>query len=395
MMNQGRLLMLKTWLKAAIILALSVSSIFGLTSANAQSTYQISTVKDVTPTPYYVANYKKTLYAWDKTHTKRITVLNQLPGVSWYATQKVTIIHGHQTTTYLHIASEYGLDYGYVPAKDMRKGFDPTDDEKPAYHPTTSTTGSQIPVKRVSEKAFSKVIPSLTKNTYYQTTKKLTVKMPFSVYISGTINEPITLPVGTVVAGNRSRTEMTIASSYLSQNLLKAGYQQNLWTDNGESYTPNPMAFKAIPRPAYLPKNGSHGDLYLGGVNALRNQYNALSKQSIQLTTNGYVEVHQNNPQDRAIAYTAQPTTSVKIKRTQIKGHTCYLYLAKNLNGFKTTKVRYHGTTQYRLAFVNQQKTYSITFENDDDFVEPSYYGLMSFGGKTFYTPYGTIPNDN
>jgi len=69
--------------------------------------------------------------------------------------------------------------------------------------------------------------------------------------------------------------------------------------------------------------------------------------------------------------------------------------LAKNLNGFKTTKVRYHGTTQYRLAFVNQQKTYSITFENDDDFVEPSYYGLMSFGGKTFYTPYGTIPNDN
>lgn len=55
--------MLKTWLKAAIILALSVSSIFGLTSANAQSTYQISTVKDVTPTPYYVANYKKTLYA--------------------------------------------------------------------------------------------------------------------------------------------------------------------------------------------------------------------------------------------------------------------------------------------------------------------------------------------
>ncbi len=51
--------MLKTWLKAAIILALSVSSIFGLTSANAQSTYQISTVKDVTPTPYYVANYKK------------------------------------------------------------------------------------------------------------------------------------------------------------------------------------------------------------------------------------------------------------------------------------------------------------------------------------------------
>lgn len=209
----------------------------------------------------------------------------------------------------------------------------------------------------------------------------------------GRINKTVVLPAGTIIHGDKYSKWLTINSAYLSQRFLKSGYREGFWAD-ADDWTPSVSAkdFKHVKHPSYLPKSISNGDLYLGGLSAL--QHSSLSRQSIQITSDGYVEIHKNNPLGRSTEYQGQPITSVKIKRTRIKGHTRYLYLAMPLKGFKTNKVRYHGKYQYRLAFINRQRTYSRSQATDDNDFPPQYYGIMSFGGKTFYTPYKEIPYD-
>lgn len=393
--------MLKNLIRFTATAALFAGSLVTLntTQASAQSAYQLSNTQTVTPKPYHLTSYKATIYSWDKTHTKRMALLSDegMRYMTWYVTQTATMTYKGKSTTYFRLADNYGRDYGYASAKSLVKGFDPKDDENLPYKPSTKTT-STANIHRVSEKVFAKDVPSLTKNTYYRTTQKVSLPTDFTTYLSsGTFKVTTSLPKGTVVAGDRYSTQLSITTSELSRNLLAPGYQQNLWASTSSATTSAAKinAFQKTKRPAYLPKNGSNGDLYLGGVTALKNKYNGLAKQTVQITTNGYVEVRKNNPSGESTEYQAKPSVSDKIKRTTIKGHTRYLYLANPLKGFKTTKVTYRGTTQYRLAFTNQLKTYAEITYSDDEPTSPSYYGLMSFGGKTFYTPYGIIPDDN
>lgn len=392
--------MFKHSLKIALVTAVAISGTLALTTTvNAKSTYRLTNIQtETTPMPYHVANPKKTTYTWDKQHTKRLIDLNYLQYASYFVTEKATMNHSGKTTPYVRIANEYGADYGYVAAKALVKGYDPKDDEDMAYQPSSKVLAT-IPISRVSEEVFSKDVPNLTKNQYYRTTRAVKLNAPFTTYLDmGNVNTKVTLPKGTIVEGRRGYTGMTISTEYLSKNILKPGYKRGFWAESGGSSTASSSkinAFLKVKRPSYLPKNGSHGDLYIGGATAIRNQFKALSKQTVQITSNGYVEVRKNNPAGKTTEYRAQPQNSVKIKRTRIKGHTRYLYLAKTLKGFKTTKINYRGAKQYRLALTNPLKTYMEPSYDEDEELTPVYYGLMKFGGKTFYTSYGEIPDDN
>lgn len=393
--------MFKHWISTTAILTLLVGGTVALgTTAYAKSTSQIKATKTVAkPQPYHVINPKQKTYSWNKNHVKRLMAMNYLGHISYFVTEKATLTHNGRTTAYYRIADEYGRDYGYVIASALAKGYDPKDDEKMAYTPTAKKTPAAATMTRVSEKAFAKAAPNLTKNKYYRITKRLKLSTAFTTYLDmGAIKTITTLPKGTIVEGNHTHSQMLIGTNLLSQNILNPGYKQTLWTATDGSVTKKVStvsAFQRVKRPAYLPKNGSHGDLYLGGVSALRRHNIGLAKQTVQLTSNGYVEVRNNDTTGEPAEYRAKPQVSVKIKRTIVKGHTRYLYLVRSLKGFKTTKVSYHGTTQYRLAFTNQRKTYAEPNYSEEWNLAPSYYGLMTFGGKTFYTPYGETLDDH
>lgn len=262
----------------------------------------------------------------------------------------------------------------------------------------TYETDTTLPVtaKKVLAKQLTQLTKAATARKYYRTTKKMTVKAPFDAYVSGSLPYRITLPKGTVVAGisttqrqhGKTVRTLQLETFRLNRKLLMPGYQHGLWAGESSAVTTAVGSFTRVKRPAYLPKNNSAGDLYLGSTTkALLT--NKLAKQSVQVTTNGYLEVRQNATSGRSTEYRAKPKTSVKIQRTSIKGHTRYLYLAKQLSGFKTTKVRSHGKTQYRLALTNPQKTIAVDSdpEGDGD-SSPSYYGFLKLGGKMFYTLY-------
>lgn len=391
--------MLKRRIKIITLMMLLLGiGVFSPVTAHAQSGYKITSTHDVTPEPYYVVKNPRTRYSWNKTHTKKMLILKALDGISWYVNQKVTLTQAGKSTIYFHILDSYGYSRGYVNANDMRKGFNPVDDERPAYQPVLQSTWTgkhTDPTKLLTKNAFTKVSKKLVQNQYYRTKKSVKINVPFTTYLSmGVINVPTTLPAGTIVEGEKSSKWLLINSAYLSQRVLHPGYHQGLWADKDNRGVASTLAknFKHVRHPGYLPKRISHGDLYLGGLSAIRHSA-ALSKQSVQITSDGYVEVRQNQPWADAIVYTAKPSTSVKIKRTRINGHTRYLYLAKPLKGFKTTKVRYYGKKQYRLSFVNQQKSYAVIINDDTQDVPITYYGVMRFGGKTFYTPYGDVPD--
>lgn len=402
--------MSKLGIKVVAALALFVGGGMLTTTTAQASAYKITSSEDITPTPYYLTRYTKPRYAWDKTHTKKMTVLNFIyPYYDEYVVQKVTMRHNGKDTAYFHLKTCYGTDLGYVTTDGFKKGYNPQGDEQIPFDDGNANRPASEPHRQMinptTKKEFAKAAKQIGEYDFYKTTKKMTFNVPFTAYTGfGDVNIPITIPAGTLIQGeaNASGPAFFLSAGLLSQKILNPGYREGLWLPEGglSIYNRKKMKnFKRVKRPAYLPKNGSTGDFYSGGMTAMQYRGSLLSKQSVQITTDGYVEVRQNNPKDDAIVYSSKPATSVKIKRTRIKSHTRYLYLAKKLKGFKTTKVRYKGKHQYRLALVNLQDTYETPpYDSEyDDMpytVPSSYFGIMHLGGKTFYTPYGSIPYD-
>ncbi|MFT8318454.1 MAG: hypothetical protein ABF651_09360 [Sporolactobacillus sp.] len=259
--------------------------------------------------------------------------------------------------------------------------------------PKTPTTLSEVAFKKLDKVFFNT-------DTFYKTTKAVKIQVPFTGYNGGaSLTKTVTLPKGTVVASDGIRRTkvngkyikvIDIHSNLLSANLLKSGYAAGLVAsrDWQTQFTPN-KNFKQIKRPSYLPSY-SYGDLYLGSTTAIKYRATKLSKQSIVVTSNGYVEVHKNVANANSASYYSKPTVSAKIQRTVVKNHTRQLFLNKKLSGFKTTKVRYQGKTQYRLDLTNQHK-YRVVQPFEDEDSGPAYYTLYLVGGKTFYTPLGSI----
>jgi len=199
----------KNWIKLTVAVALLAGSSLALTTtADAKTTYQMTDTQTVTPKPYHITNPQKALYSWDKTHTKRMANLASLEYSSWYVLEKDTMVHSGKSTTYFKIADNYGTQYGYVYAKGLTKGFDPKDDEPLPYKPTTRVSGT-AKIQRVSEVTFAKATPSLTKNTYYRTTKRVKLSTDFTTY----------LDMGTNNCGSRHRTSI-IRSCFLCFTLL-------------------------------------------------------------------------------------------------------------------------------------------------------------------------------
>ncbi|MFT8391552.1 MAG: hypothetical protein ABF683_09715 [Sporolactobacillus sp.] len=259
--------------------------------------------------------------------------------------------------------------------------------------PKTPTTLGEIAFNKLDKEFFNT-------DSFYKTTKAVKIQVPFTGYNGGaSLTKSVTLPKGTVVAGNDvSRTKVngkyikviSIHSNLLSANLLKSGYAAGLVASSNwqTQFTPG-KNFKEIKRPSYLPSY-SYGDLYLGSTAAIKYRAIKLSKQSIVITTNGYIEIHKNSARANSASYFSKPIVSAKIERTVVKNHTRQLFLNKKLSGFKTTKVQYQGKTQYCLDLTNQHE-YRVVQPLEDGDDGPAYYMLYIVGGKTFYTPLGSI----
>lgn len=119
--------MLKNWSKiAATTLSMGVGVLFITTTSFASSKYVIKQTQTIPRTAYHITNSSETLFTWNKNHTKRLRIINQLDTkkqkMSWWADEKVEMEHNGKTSTYLHLESEYG-SAGYVDAKAMTQGY--------------------------------------------------------------------------------------------------------------------------------------------------------------------------------------------------------------------------------------------------------------------------------
>ncbi|MFC6180833.1 hypothetical protein [Lactiplantibacillus daowaiensis] len=238
--------------------------------------------------------------------------------------------------------------------------------------------------------------------TYYQTTKKVTISAQFmpSYVEGGDISmHKVTLPKGTIIAGeksavtkhNKTTYQMYLYPSDLGYNVLKPNLSNGYTsTPSMRSWSKATSSFKKVSRPTYLPTY-SYGDMYAGStVSAIQ------SKQTkrIQITSNGYVEVHKKVAKAEPDSQLYQkPSAAAKIERTTVKGSTRYLYLNKKLSGFTTTKVKQNGKTRYRLAMKNLHTPIYIKGQYDDD-IPGSFYSIYNLGGHKYFTYIGDDDTD-
>lgn len=236
----------------------------------------------------------------------------------------------------------------------------------------------------------------LNTNNYYQTKRATKVHLEYAQIGSDKgYTKSVTLPKGTIVGGQLGKSNTTgkmnaqldFMGGQLNYALVNKSVKKGYLAD-GDGYSTAISSFKKISTPAYLP-TWSYGDLYLGGTSVAK-QYRAVyPSQSVQITTNGYVEVHKKGSVKSWMDYYLnKPIASVKIKKTTTKGNTRYLYLSSALKGFKTTRVGKKGAYEYRLIMTNLHKPVTIPSHDEDSDVS-SFVSLYSLGGVTYYTPIG------
>lgn len=240
-------------------------------------------------------------------------------------------------------------------------------------------------------------------DSFYKTKKKIKAKVAFTGYDGGFEQlKTVTIPKGTIVEGDKPNryklngkwtSVVTLRTNVLSSRVLKPGYQTGLVAssyNNGNAQQVTPAsALQKIKRPKYL-VNYNYGAFYSGSSTAINNRLTKLSPRSIQVTSDGYVEVRKNTTNANSASYYRQPDSSVKIQRVTVKGQTRQLFLSKSIKGLKTVKVTYHGKTQYRLTMTNQRQ-YRVAQPFDDSDDGPSFYMLYTIAGKAYYTPLGSV----
>ncbi|GAX01326.1 hypothetical protein [Secundilactobacillus silagei] len=241
----------------------------------------------------------------------------------------------------------------------------------------------------------------LRTSTYYQTTKATKMSLEYAKIDSATdksYSKTITLPKGTIIAGKLTKSSTTgkmnadmslmgdlVGGEPLHYTLVNKAAKKGYVADGlGTSTTPS--AFKRVSTPAYIP-TWSYGDLYLGGSSAAKQFLASYPNQKVQITTDGYVEVHQKgSAKNWEFYYANKPVTAAKIKKTTAKGTTRYLYLSSSLKGIKTTRVGNKGAYEYRLALKNLHDPLKLPAINEDSNV-PTFVSRYSLGGVAYYTP--------
>ncbi|MCT3566339.1 hypothetical protein [Levilactobacillus brevis] len=236
----------------------------------------------------------------------------------------------------------------------------------------------------------------LNTDTYYKT--KWAVKAKVTYYQEkkpdNQYTKAITLPKGTIISGQiipkhqlahgQWGNEMVTTGGDLNYKLLNAQVKKGYLASGVVSYALS--GFKKVKTPVYIPTY-SHGDLYLGDAKATR-KGDTQVKQTVRITTNGYVELrHRAANVDSDTMWASQPTSQAKIKRTQVKGATRYLYLGTNMKGIKTTRVGKKGAYQYRLTFKNLHQPQNLSYYDDDRGEVYVFDSLYALGGVTYYTP--------
>lgn len=236
----------------------------------------------------------------------------------------------------------------------------------------------------------------LLTSTYYRTTRAVTAHVTYYKATNADTHKTgtLTLPKGTVVSGwfipkhhlanGRWGMEMSIFSDQLNYALMNSRPKKGYHVSAAVSY--NLKSFKKVKAPAYLPTY-SIGNLYLGGAKVAKRGQDA-AKQTVQITSNGYVEVHHLTKLSSETDLLAnKPVSSAKIMKTRVKGAVRYLYLNKKLKGHHTVRVGKQGAYQYRLAFKNLHQPQNLSAYDDDRGEIYDFDSLYSLGGVTYFTP--------
>lgn len=233
----------------------------------------------------------------------------------------------------------------------------------------------------------------LNMSTYYKATKTVSVKIGYEKNTDETkgYTKTMKLPKGTIVAGmivpkhklpnGKWDDQLSfVVENRLNYALFNRNVRQGYRAGYGIAYPVS--TFKKIKTPAYMP-TWSYGDLYLGGAKAI----DTTSKRSAQITTNGYVELHEINKNATLDEqYTGRPYSTAKIAKTRVKDATRYLYLKGKLKGLKTVRVGKKGAYQYRLALMNRHQPQNRSSYDDDRGEYYDFYSLYALGGVTYYT---------
>ncbi|PWG00779.1 hypothetical protein [Levilactobacillus bambusae] len=233
----------------------------------------------------------------------------------------------------------------------------------------------------------------LNTEVYYQTTQKVTVKATYYSFdfFGHAVVKRLSLPKGTILAAQKkepsSSTSVLRLTGYtLSYSVLKAPL------DRGETViqatTTNKKAFRRVKTPDYLP-TWSRGDLYLGQKSAIKKVNSNLirSPYTIQITSDGYIEVH--NSSDHEINHPdmyQKPSDSVKINRTKRVSNTRYFYTGQKISGLGFKRINQTGPKKYQITLKDlHQPQYQSSQSRIDH--QNVYYSLYQLGNQFFFTP--------
>ncbi|KRL93801.1 hypothetical protein ACUIJQ_12010 [Levilactobacillus hammesii] len=243
----------------------------------------------------------------------------------------------------------------------------------------------------------------LNLSQYFELTRTIKVKVNFvpTHKVGHAISRDLTLPVGTVVAGNLTSTKsgdflvptLQLYLARLSYPLIQQSAPVGYTIDPGAgAYDPQATlkatdkltAFKRISAPKFMPAY-SHGDLYLGGAKAALSAEETTTA-SIRVTPDGYVEyMTYDDKANAGLGFMQKPTGMAKITKTSFHDPYRVLYFSHSLTGLKTKRVSHSGPYQYSLTLKNLHDP-QHNAGNEDNGIAGTFDSLYRISGRTYFT---------
>lgn len=267
----------------------------------------------------------------------------------------------------------------------------------------TAKAQTERPSALVKVGNFTASTDFLNLSQYYELTRTIKVKVNYvpTHKVGHAISRDLTLPVGTVVAGNLTSTKsgdflvpsLQLYLARLSYPLIRQSAPAGYTIDPGAgAYDPQATlkatdkltAFKRIKAPDFMP-GYSHGDLYLGGAKAALSTVETTTA-SIRVTPDGYLEYLKYDAKANAgLGFMQKPTGMAKITKTDFHDPYRTLYFAHDISGLKTKRVSHTGLYQYRLTLKNLHDPQHNAGNEDKGFAG-TFDSLYRIGGQTYFT---------
>lgn len=267
----------------------------------------------------------------------------------------------------------------------------------------SSNAQTEKPSALVKVGNFTASTDFLNLSQYFEVTRTIKVKVNFvpTHKVGHALSRDLTIPAGTVVAGNLTITKsgdflvptLQLYLARLSYPLIQQSAPAGYTIDPGAgAYDPQATlkatdkltAFKRISAPDFMP-GYSHGDLYLGGAQAALSSEETTTA-SIRVTPDGYLEYMKYDAKANAgLGFMQKPTGMAKITKTDFHDPYRVLYFSHNIKGLKTKRVSHAGLYQYRVTLKNLHDP-QHNAGNEDNGIAGTFDSLYRIGGKTYFT---------